>query len=75
MAGAKLVAQHNGAPLLTVDELTALSKTAADLIERMDALRSEFEQAHAVARDRNDQLAEIIRSAVAKVQTKDPDTP
>lgn len=72
MAGAKMVSQHYGAPLLTVDELVGLSTAAADLIERMDALRKEFEEAHAVAQRRSDQLTEIIRSAVAKAQANGP---
>lgn len=70
MAGAKMVAQRSGAPLITVEDLTSLSKTAAELIERMDELRKEFEEFHAAAQSRNDQLTEIIRTAVVKAQAK-----
>lgn len=70
MAGAKLLSQRNGARLLTVDELVGLSTAAADLIERIEALRKEFEEAHAVSQSRNDQLTEIIRSVVAKAQAR-----
>lgn len=70
MAGAKMVAQHNGAPLVTVEELVGLAKTAADLIEQMDALRGEFEKAYAVNQQQADQLTEIVRSAVAKARAK-----
>lgn len=70
MAGAKMLSQRNGTPLLTIDELVGLSTAAADLIERMDALRKEFEEAHAAVQSRNDQLTEIVRNAVAKAQVE-----
>ena len=66
----KCFAQHNGAPLVTVEELVGLAKTAADLIEQMDALRGEFEKAYAVNQQQADQLTEIVRSAVAKARAK-----
>ncbi|MDR6624851.1 hypothetical protein [Caulobacter segnis] len=70
MAGAKLLSQGKAAPLLTVQELVDLSTAAADLIERMEALRTEFEAAHAAVQSRNDQLTEIIRTAVTKAQAE-----
>jgi hypothetical protein len=71
MAGAKMMAQRSGAPLVTVDELARLATTAADLIEQMIAMQSEFEQAHEAKQHRANQLAEIVRNAVADAKRTD----